>query len=263
LHIMHESKFRGTDPSGMSIEEPHREKRRGISHLKEGVKSIIAAVADRGKDYGAWETVSLDSDLLRGNIMNVDYYEDPIRQSVKGFKNGGDDSYVISPIDSSNKRSNQFYNCTGVVATGQDKITGEDVSFISHQDPVYLFRRNGRDTFVKDLEERLDDLRQRCVEGTVDAVILGGNNFRVKEYNASIELLDGVIEKTLGFKSDVVTGPKVERGPDNILYDNKNRRLYIIRPEVGDNTTKSYSPDQLNERQADWHKWHDTEGQWW
>jgi hypothetical protein len=104
-------------------------------------------------------------------------------------------------------------------------------------------------------------LRERCVPGTVDAVIFGGNYFFDEEastrafrinYNASINSLSSEIFDVLGFTPPVIAGPKTYNGGDSVYFDNENRRLYIVRPKVGDSSTESYLPKDLKEQEKKW-----------
>jgi hypothetical protein len=39
---------------------------------------------------------------------------------------------------------------------------------------------------------------------------------------------------------------------DDIYYDNKERRLYIVRPDVGNATTESFLPSDIEEQRKKW-----------
>jgi hypothetical protein len=194
---------------------------------------------------------------------NVDYYGSPTYLAGQNFKNGGWESYVISPVDNLDKFSRSFKNCTGIVVVGYDKRTGENISFLSHEDPAYfLDKYTNQNNFVSDLRQRLLELKERCAEGTIDAAIVGGNYFKDRDidnspryrehYRDSIELLSDETEKILGFKPVVITGPKRIKGRDHIFYENKHRRLYISRPEVGDATTESFDPSAIKDQEKKW-----------
>lgn len=232
-----------------------------ISHLKEGVKPIIACVGTevdfaecatplKTIDYG--DTVDLrEAKALVGGYANVDYYAHPADLVDKEYKNSGEGSYVISTVDSKDKMSVSYANCTGVLVSGQDKETGENISFLSHQDPWFFVRNKEKtDKFTADLRGRLEELKSRSAPGTIDARILGGNyiarNQGSKEdYVKSIEILSDELTKTLGFEPTVISGPKLQGGQDDVFFDNKNKRLYISRPKVGDASTEPYKPKKV------------------
>lgn len=223
-------------------------------HLKEGVRPIIAAIGTPD-DFAA----GLFYPYRAINSDNVNYYGSGKYFNNKGYKNAGPETYVISTIDTSNKHSERFANCTGLVVSGIDKETGENISLLSHQDPDYFlsqFRPENKDKLVEDLTERICELKARSVDRTIDALIVGGNyledeDFKEKYIN-SIKLLAKICKEILGFEPAVITGPKTGSGRDHIFYDNKNRRLYIIRPEVGNESTKSYLPSMIEEQEKKW-----------
>jgi hypothetical protein len=231
-------------------------------HLEEGIRPIMACIGtfDQYKNYPEFKETFKDLQ----KIDNVNYYEDPADLAERNFKNAGRDSYVISPVDALDKFSRSLADCTGVVAVGRDKSTGENISFLSHQDPWYFLRPSygGGDQqkkrFLGDLETRLRELQTKSLGGTIDAVIVGGNwfkdpsDFEHGKYIESIKLLSAKIKEVLGFEPVVITGPKTIPGDDNIYYDNKHRRLYVLRPEVGKTSTENFSPNSIDVQEEKW-----------
>lgn len=262
----------------MKLFNPEAEKagpaqERPPSHLKEGVPAIMACVGTPdnfrlnpgAEKFAFYEDVS---DIPGAH--NVDYRGNPSNLERNNFKNSGRYSYVISPVDALDKFSKDFYDCTGLVATGYDKKTGENMSLLSHEDPSYFLKYET--SFLADLGQRLTELKEKCAEGTIDAAIIGGKypdsgdtkdardlredykdarDLR-EDYLASIKLLSGEVSKILGFEPIVITGPKGIPGSDNIFYENKSRRLYISRPEVGNETTESFKPSDLKKQKKKW-----------
>lgn len=239
----------------MAVEEekkdiPPKPEEGRFEYLRPDINPIMAAVGSPAdfKEY---------PDLI-DNAEFVDYYGSRAELNKKGFSNGGDYSYVFSIVDSQNKFSDRFKDCTGLLVAGQDKITGENISFLSHQDPRYfLSLEDSRQMFIADLRQRLKELKDRCVPGTVDARIVGGNiNKMIKRYEdkylKSIELLSVEASAALGFEPIVVMGPKATRGDDDVFYDNKNRRLYIVRSVVDDATSESFTYKELSEQKEKW-----------
>lgn len=245
--------FEGSIPS--SIEKPNSLK---SGHLKEGAKSIMACVGtpeDLGDDFFLLLNGSnkVDSPKIH-NVSFSENFSDLIR---KNYKTGGNYTYVISTIDSSDKFSKWLANCTGMVITGKDKETGENISFLSHQYSKYLVDTEKRNRYEKDLEERLRELKERSIEGTMDAVLFGGNYMKnnpesQNNYRESINLLSGIIEKNLNFEPVVITGPKIIEGNDNVYYANKDRKFYILKPEVGNNSVQSFLPSEIKEQEKKW-----------
>ena len=183
--------------------------------------------------------------------------------------NSGKETYVISPCDSQNKYSDSYLNCTGVVVSGVDKETGKNISFMSHQNPEWFLDGIGKTSgnsintnvvkFKQDLAKNINELKNRCISGTVDAVIFGGNkedfssdvpdekfirgfdneeSYNKESYDNyvnSIKVLRLVISNELGFSPVVMSGPNdnFTTGLHSLTsyYDNENKRLYMIRPK--------------------------------
>lgn len=252
--------------SGEKLKKDKTENPLKSEHLREGVGPIIACVGtprqfkEGGSD--AIPEVFSDPSLNQSNNSNrnVNYYGNPAELKSQKFKNAGHHSYVISPVDSSNKFSESFKNCTGLIITGLDRETGKDISFLSHQDPRYFLSGTyDTETFVDDLRNQLTELKKRCIDRTIDAVIVGGNYFQDpnrqkfrEDYIASIELISKEVKDLLGFEPVVITGPKTVSGRDDVFYDNDHRRLYIMRPGVAMESTKSYLPSNIENQEEKW-----------
>ena len=70
------------------------------------------------------------------------------------------------------------------------------------------------------------------------------------------KLSDEEVKKIMGFEPVVITGPKLwgldGKEDDTVFFQNEGRRLYIIRPHVGDNSTESFLPGELDEQKEKW-----------
>jgi hypothetical protein len=228
------------------------------SHLIEGARPIIACLISP-EDFGEL-LVPMYRDFNVRNplktIHNVDWNMDKATLDKQGFLNEGSFTYVISTIDNFNKFSESFLRCTGLVVAGTEKRTGKRISFLTHQDPNHVLT-DLKDKFTADLETRLYEMRKRCVEGTIDAVIVGGRYIVdagddaganvTEDYPASLELLEKEVKKVLGFEPTVINGPKnirrlpkkegaltdkTEHAVDNVYYDTEQNRLYLVRPKI-------------------------------
>lgn len=239
--------------------------REGFEYLRADIKPIMACIGTRAdfKDYPGPTTTFEDPKHPKpvDNAHHVDYWGNPIELRAKGYKNQADYTYVISVIDNKDKFSNGFKNCTGLLVAGRDKKTNENISFLSHQDPQYfLLSDKEKQEFITDLKQRITEMKEKCADGTIDARIVGGNyysngNFE-ENYLKSIELLSSETSKILGFEPIVSTGPKTHErgGQDDVFYDNENRRLYILRPEVGNATTEPFEPKNIENQKKKWPK---------
>ncbi len=225
-------------------------------HLNPGVPAIITCL-----DIAENRNVPPISE----EIEQVDLYCDPEEARRDGFIKEGERSYIFSPIDGFSKFSMEYANCTGIVAVGNDRETKENISFMSHQNPGYVFHGE-QDVFIRDLNQRLSEIKQRCDVGTVDIVIFGGQYMEFKdvpsdhemqkymkgEYLESIKLLSEEIEKNFGFNPVVVAGPKLVAGHDFVVFNNENRRLYLTRGNTNDEFTKSFNANEIDLEKNSW-----------
>lgn len=221
-------------------------------HLKEGVPPIMACVeAEQFFDK------EFHQELIQGS-KNVNYHGSREDWEKHDIRNAGEGSYVISPVDKADKFSERFRNCTGLIAAGLERETGENISFLTHQDPIYFLGGSvNQDAFLRDIREKLRELKEKSAEGTIDAVVVGGNYFKKEEwykmnYILSVKLLSDEVRNVLGFEPVVITGPKTRNGNDHVFYDNKQRRLYIIRPNVGVPSTESFTQKNLKAQREKW-----------
>lgn len=254
----------------------------GFEYLKPGVPHILCCVGspaqfiktekNRSEFYEFYDS---RNDVPEGyDIVDVNYNKSHEELELSGFKNPKIYSYVISPIDNFSKISKDYFNCMGFLAVGYKKGTKENVSFMSHQDPRYFLKRKEQyESFIKDFESSLNELKEMCEEKTIDAVVFGGkypkkdnikdNDGKIKkikrlvnnlknidfraDYIRSFRLLNNETKKILGFEPTIIAKPKTEVGPDNVYFDNKNRRLYLSRLKFNDATMESILPSELEE----------------
>jgi hypothetical protein len=233
-------------------------------HLTKGIKPIITCIGSYN-DFGVKGISSIVDELSDEQPIgnhNVDYYEVPFVVEEKNFLGGGK-TWTISSIDNLNKYSQKFFDCTGLVVTGKDRITRQNISFLSHQDPT-KFLKTEKNKFKSHLEDRLTEIRDRCEKGTIDAVVVGGqyprdhkddfhftNGRTRKNYLDAIKLISEEVQQVLGFEPVIINGPKLRSDFDNVFYDNKNRRLYFVRPEVNPDTG-SFTNSDIDKEKNKW-----------
>lgn len=171
----------------------------------------------------------------------VDYFAAKEELDEAHILNAGERTYVISPVDSRNKESRNYENCTGIAIVGTDKHTGKNISLLTHQSVAISTRH--KDAFQEDLSESLRQFIDRCIPGTIDAVIFGGYVSDVQhsrapshtitdEYVASVRIIASVFQEIAGFDPIVAIGPS--RKPTeaaSVILDTENRRIYMLRPE--------------------------------
>lgn len=196
-------------------------------HLAEGFRPITACVGTI-KEHA--EKISAIEDI-ENTGLNVDYFWNKETSGNNNLKNAGERTYVISPVDERSKFTETLRECTSLIAVGRG-TEGTELSFLTHQDPhEFLSWKLGK--FTDHLKESLEELKKRCVAGSIDVVIAGGviidkNHDYLVNYQKSLEILSGAVQESLGFVPTVVSGPK-SGGDDDIYFDTQNRRLLIVR----------------------------------
>ncbi|MFA6355055.1 MAG: hypothetical protein WCW65_01355 [Candidatus Paceibacterota bacterium] len=226
-------------------------------HLNKEFKPIIGGIYDRNN-------LDPQTDILLDNFKkNAEFVNFEAKEKERNDRNllsNGSETYVISPCDSLDKYSTSYLDCTGVVASGVGKLTGKNISFMSHQNPeVFLRDDETKKKFKKDLSDSIDKLIASSVPGSVDVVIFGGqyerdshdipeDNFRLgidniddymegpySLYLKSIKFLNYNLSQKLRFSPVVMTGPNdnfySSSNATSVYFDNEKRRLYLIRPK--------------------------------
>ena len=183
-------------------------------HLSEGVRPIIACVGTYDQ-YGK-ETAEIQKISHIGH--NVDLFSSPEKLINQDLKNDGEMTYVISAVDDRPKFTEQLFSCSSLVAAGISLDSNTNLSLLTHQDP-YSLLINNKDAYVRDLKERLSELKNKCREGTVDLVIVGGQ-VGIK-YAETMEMLGTIVQEVFDFSPVIITGPK-DGDQDDIFYDNDN-----------------------------------------
>ena len=243
-----------------------------LEHLKEGISPIMACVGT-AEDFmydGKINWLRVEKEINYAH--NVDFDEkSSVAYKKEGFKNDGMGSYVISPLDGIDKYSRDYYDCTGVILAGKEKKTGKNVSVMSHQNPAYFLEKDSQ-RFADDLVNRLDEIKEKCEEKTIDVVIFGGiyakvRNFKEQDPNSdmyvqiylkSIKFLSEIIQNSLGFEPIVIMGPKTNApGSDLAFFDNDAKKLFLMRDGSGLGVPESYMPNELEEISKTWKR-----GEW-
>ncbi|MFA5791465.1 MAG: hypothetical protein WC884_00285 [Candidatus Paceibacterota bacterium] len=217
-------------------EGPHIPKTQ--EHLNKGISPIIYCVGspkdfvEHSEDSPDTIISSQDNNFGLENVKNINWGHGNFEG--ENSLSAGPCTYVISGVDNSNKSSKGFGPCTGLIVAGITK-TGEKVSFLSHQSSREILYDNN-ENFVTHLKMQLEEIKKRCEDGTIDAVILGGeytNDDFKKKYLKVIKLLGTEIQQTLGFEPTIINGPRLfTEKQDDVFYDNKNRRVYFVRSSV-------------------------------
>ena len=196
---------------------------------------------------------------LLKQAVNVDYEAEADILDARQFKNAGKWTYVFSTIDASPKFSKDYFNCTGIAAVGVDRETGQNVSFLTHQNPQQFLSWKKGD-FERDIRTLLGDFKKRIKPGTEDVLVFGGNNFAdailpdksyADLYQDSISFVSSLVKEELGLDAHVAVGPNMVRGGIAGLLDTEKRRLYLARPmQVDSSVNIAYSSSELTDATA-------------
>jgi hypothetical protein len=209
------------------------------THLEDGVKPITVCLSSeedllKDKNY----VLFIDKKFKKSKkSINVDFQGSKDYFKKEKIKNNGEGTYLISKIDDSDKFTENLYDCTTLVVVGTEEDNKKQISFISHQDPKSFLNSSNKDEFISDLEQSLNEIKNKCKPGTIDAIFVGGlykNTYSVlrrevninpgeKNYINSIELISAEVKKTLGFTPPTINGPKIIKGPDSVFFENDNR----------------------------------------
>ncbi len=225
-------------------------------HLRPGVKPIRASIAyDENQiddlidqhEYGALGLKPEDT------LEVVSFYAGPKLFKERGQLNNGDQTYVISSISGRPKNSFDYYNCTGVIVVGKDKITGKEISFMTHQRPQDFlpFYKRSKYTFERDMTRTMQEMKSRAEEGTIDVVIMGGNTAFRGQYEKSVSILNGLCLKNFGFNAVVIDGPSIKGDVGEYYtrtqnyFDTQNRRLWTERHVQGGATRGSFLASEV------------------
>lgn len=164
-------------------------------------------------------------------------YDNPRIASEANILTAGWDSYGISGISESNKKSFGYMNCTGLAVVGVKKNQGMNISLLSHQNTGSVLHAD-RDVFMRHLRKRLTECVEQMETNTIDALLFGGllalrKNPKHDSYlSAYRDITDTVakeVESILGIDVHVV-GPSVlhdEGEGQHVWLDTKTRRLYL------------------------------------
>ena len=217
-----------------------------LKHLEEGYPPIIACISD-AHDLTKETLARIDTTKKEG--IYIDYY---VRNS-KEYKKGT--GYTMSHCDEKMKYSEFYLFCSGITVVGTDKITGKNISFLTHQDPYTVKSL----TFKNELDKAMQEMIDRCVSGSIDAVIFSSRARSIKDtrsYEESMKHLSELCENKLHFKPTILTGPNIvsKQSSDKFTdayFDTENRRFDLVRSDqISDRLNEPFTVDEY-EKQAE------------
>ncbi len=147
-----------------------------------------------------------------------------------------------------------------MVVAGLEEKTGKDISFLSHQDTDRVLENTdnyNKNTFKGDLASSLNEINERSIDWTVDAVIFGGYYLDYstgiqKNYIKLVKLLKKEVQKNLGFEPLVIKGPKNCTGEDNVYYKTNKRELRIVTYHTSGASAENFYPRDIEEQRKKW-----------
>src|SRR3989338_1570834 len=177
-------------PEGLNITKPEGH----LNFSTKGARPIMACIGTPKDFQESGVNLEKPSESLKlgTNMQNVEFQGIP----------------TVSILDDSNKYSKKLFGCVGLIVTGIVKGTSKNISFLSHQDPATL------NDNITSLRKLLDEMKDKCEVGTIDAVIVGGNSYGANDrygrqiYLNSTLLLGKEVQKVLGFEPIVINDAK-------------------------------------------------------
>ena len=227
-------------------------------HLREDVRPLMASIVDLQDvdDFTQEQMSEIEQDGT--NVEYAEYNSNHKSNNMVYLGKALDNVAVISDIDEKNKFSTGFYNCTGVAGVGVDAVTGKELSFLTHQDPGYFLKGDfNKANFISGVADKLEELRQKSIPGSVDIVLFGGRSVEdgveeSAEYHDSIELVAQEIEKTFGFQPVVFQPKSIIYGVTNVYLDTAKRHMYLLQIEDEERDGTAFNAQDLSKREEEW-----------
>lgn len=121
--------------------------------------------------------------------------------------------FIISEIDSFDKYSDNYVNCTCLIAIWKSLKNWKNISFMTHQDPSYFLstEKSKKNPWYKKstlfkvkLNSALQGLNELCEKWTIDVVLLWGIlNKWDEEYDKSIKVLSEITFDIIWFYPEI------------------------------------------------------------
>ncbi len=199
--------------------------------LIEGVKPIRICVGRH--EYFEY----LDNAIEDPNTHFLDWNNN-IQNTSSEYSDRNKYGIMTTSIDSSDKYSPEYLNCTGILLVGEN-ASGETISCLTHQNSVYIADSNLIDIFNAKILKLFEDFKNQTQSGTVEILTFGGNLLCPKSRNF---LHRNINEKCISVFNQIprnIFGPKIEDSyddlGDSVFFDTKNRRLFFMRNESIEN----------------------------
>ncbi|MFA5095257.1 MAG: hypothetical protein WC447_01165 [Candidatus Paceibacterota bacterium] len=168
-------------------------------------------------------------------------------QQVTFVSRKGDEDGIISNINERSKYSFNFYDCIGIVACGESRLSGKPNSFLAHLSGTEYFKERNTSIYdperiLKELQRRTSRLIESSKEKTTDIVIFGGFVDKkdrdrgvfgtLRAYKNTINFLRESFSEFKGLDPIILMGPRdhlIFDDRTDIYFDTLKRRLYVYR----------------------------------
>lgn len=138
-------------------------------------------------------------------------------------------NYVISNIDSEDKYSEWYNNCTWIVLLWKDE-NWRHISMLSHQNPLYFLSDKN---FENDMIEKIRRFVKICKDWNIDVFIVGWNVWTSEKNQThidSVRYLSKIIQKELK-KEPKVLNPNNDNWSVTIKVETQQNRIIILQPK--------------------------------
>jgi len=233
--------------------------------LREDIPSIEKQLSRVDRENEELQIIQEDIEEMEDNHW-IDFEGGDLdKMEENGFKHGGPDSYLISPISEKNWTSDHYFNCTAVIGIGRDINTEKEISFMTHQKPEYFVDGTPEqlENFARELSDSLKELKEKSQENTIEITLSGGNfsktysgdDFQNHHYQESIKKINQIVKDSLGFNSKVIAGPNNNVGSETVVtVETQKRKIWIEKTEQDDKFNQSFQSNNIEEMVDEWNK---------
>ena len=183
----------------------------------------------------------LFSEKINSTLNNQDVnYSESLNDNwnITWWKN----TYVISWINSKNKFSEWYYDCTWIICSWISKETNTKISFLTHQDPLKILYNYNKE-FIDWITMRINHMFEKTYSNTLDIWLFWWNitdrNITFSDYNEMIKIVRNIVNNTLNKELKILIWPNnikewfdntIEETCSHFYFDNNNSFLYWYKP---------------------------------
>lgn len=185
---------------------------------------------------------------------NIDFYlweKNNLKKILNNWNSVTDWSFVISKLNENNKYSSDYKNCTWIVIIWESKIDWKKLSILTHQNPkFFLSSKINKTSFENELTKVLNEIKEKCKEWTIDAIILWWNsNNKFEEYKESIHVINNIIYNFLKIIPCKIWWPSIN-GIDlewkDIIVNTQEWKVILIKWHNDINSNIKFTKDNTD-----------------